>query len=120
MRTYGGKQLCITCIKSVDGYGGYHNDPYFYGYNHYNGWGRYDRGYSSSGSGGSGPVAEASCGGGDEVDLGGAAAAAADKAEAVEWGGFDGAWLWRSVPLSLPPPCQGSWKASAGAGVSQD
>ncbi len=67
IRTYRGKQLCITCIKSFDDYGGYYNDPYFYGYNHYNGWGRYDRGYSSSGAGGTGSGAEASCGGGDEA-----------------------------------------------------
>jgi len=72
MRTRGGKQLCITCIKSLDDSGGYRNDPYFYGDHHYNGWGRYDRGYGSSGSG-----AGASCGGGDEAELGGATAVVA-------------------------------------------
>jgi len=77
MRTHQGKQLCITCVKSFDDYTGYHNDPYFYGHNHYNGWGRYDRGYNSSGSGGSGSTAEAGCGGGDEADIGDAAAVAA-------------------------------------------
>ena len=76
-RIHQGKRLCITCVKSFDDYRGYHNDPYFYGHNHYNGWGRYDRSYSSSGSGGSGSAAEASCGGGDEADIGDAAAVAA-------------------------------------------
>lgn len=66
-RTREGKQLCITCMKSFNDHIGYQKDPYFYGHSHYNGWGRYDRGHGSSGSG-----AGASCGGGDEAELGGA------------------------------------------------
>lgn len=76
-RMHQGTPLCISCIKGLDNYGGYHNDPYFYGYTYYDGWGRYDRGYSSSGSGGSVSAVESGCGGGDEANIGGAAAVAA-------------------------------------------